>query len=96
MTILPHGQPDDPGPDYGPLTFRDAIGGRCLIFMGDRQIGEITQASWLRTTIHRVTIHLGSSPRRATASTLTQAKTFAMQEVAEFFAGTPMRMEARR
>lgn len=88
-------QPDDPGPDYGVLTFHDAVGGRSLVFMGDRQIGEIAQASWLRTTIYRITIHLGTSPRKATASTLDQAKVFAMQEVAEFFARTPMRLEVR-
>ncbi len=89
-------QPDDPGEFQSDLlSFRTCIADRCLIFMGDRQIGDIVQASWLRATIYRVTIHLGTSPRRATASTLTQAKVFALQEVAEFFARTPVRLELR-
>lgn len=93
MTILPNGQPDDPGHTSQLLSFRESIGSRCLIFMGERQVGEIVTASWLRAAVYRVTIHLGSSPRRVTASTIEQAKVFAHQEVAEFFARTPVRLE---
>lgn len=87
------GQPDDPGIKSDLLSFRSSVAGRFIIFMGERQIGDIVPASWLRAAVYRVTIHLGTSPRRATASTLAQAKVFAMQEVAEFFAGTPLRLE---
>ncbi len=96
MSNLHHridGQPDDPGIKPPLLSFRASVAGRCIIFMGERQIGDIVQASWLRCSVYKVTIHLGSSPRKATASTLNQAKVFAMQEVAEFFAGTPVRLE---
>lgn len=86
-------QPDDPGIKSDLLSFQMSIAGRCIIFMGERQIGDIVQASWLRAAVYRVTIHLGTAPRRATASTLDQAKVFAMQEVAEFFARTPVRLE---
>ena len=86
-------QPDDPGIKSDLLSFRASVAGRCIIFMGERQIGDIVPASWLRCAVYRVTIHLGSQPRKATASTLDQAKVFAMQEVAEFFARTPVRLE---
>ena len=59
--------------------------------MGERQVGEILPASWLRAAVYRVTIHLGTQPRRITASTLDQAKVFAAQEVVEFFARTPIK-----
>lgn len=96
MTLTHNRQPDDPGA-HGPelLSFRASIAGRCLIYMGERQIGEIVPASWLRAVFYKVTIHLGTSPRRVTASTIDQAKVFAHQEVAEFFARTPVRLEAR-
>jgi hypothetical protein len=87
------GPPDDPGIETPLLSFRMSVGNRCLVFMGERQIGDIVQASWLRMTTFIVTIHLGTQPRRITASTLDQAKVFATQEVFEFFAGTPVRLE---
>lgn len=87
------GQPDDPGIKSNLLSFQTSVAGRCTIFMGERQIGDIVQASWLRMTTYVVTVHLGTSPRKTTASTLDQAKVFAEQEVAEFFARTPVRLE---
>lgn len=89
-------QPDDPGPDHGPLSFRDMIGGCTHIYLGERQIGHIVQSNWLRVSVYKITIHLGTVPRHATASNLDQAKVFARQEVDEFFARTPVRIEARR
>jgi hypothetical protein len=91
-----HRQPDDPGASLCDLlSFKTSLAGRCLVFMGDQQIGDIVQASWLRATIYSVTIHLGTRPRRISANTLAQAKVFALQEVAEFFARTPVRLELR-
>jgi hypothetical protein len=87
------GQPDQPSTTGGLVRFRDGGSGRTVIFMGSRQIGEIVISSWLRATVYRVTIHLGTHPRRITASTLDQAKVFAEQEVLEFFAGTPVKVE---
>ena len=90
-----HHQPDDPGPDYGPLTFTDTLGGRAAIYLGRELIGCIEPKSWLRVKGYQVTIHLGMKPRKVQASTPEQAKTFAMQEVMEWLARTPMRLEAR-
>lgn len=92
MSDLRH-QPDNPGIKSELLSFRMSVAGRVIVFMGERQIGDIVPASWLRCAVYRVTIHLGSQPRKTTASTMAQAKVFAMQEVAEFFAGTPVRLE---
>lgn len=94
MTALHH-QPDIETPDHGPLSFLNAIGSRTLIFMGLEQIGVIEQVSYLRFINYRVTIHLGTNPRRVTASNLEQAKVFARQEVDEFFARTPLKLEVR-
>src|SRR4051812_7913369 len=88
------GQPDDPGIKSNLLSFRSSsVAGRCIIFMGERQIGDIAKESWLRMPVFVVTVHLGTTPRRVNASTLDQAKVFAIQEVFEFFAGTPVRLE---
>lgn len=86
-------QPDDPGIKSALLSFHTSVAGRIIVFMGERQIGDIVPASWLRAAVYRVTIHLGTAPRRVTASTLDQAKVFAEQEVFEFFAATPVRLE---
>ena len=91
MTAL-HKQPDDPGPDYGPCTFVDLLGGRAAIYLRAEPIGYIEPKSWLRVKGYQVTIHLGINLRRVNASNLAQAKTFAMQEVQAWVARTPMRL----
>lgn len=93
--ILPH-IPDDPGPDHGPLTFRDYSPGVTRIYWGGNLIGDIVQSSWGRlTTLHKVTLYLGMPPLKDTASNLTQAKVFARQKFDEFFARTPVKLEVR-
>jgi hypothetical protein len=89
-------QPDDPGPDYAPLTFQDSLGNRSVVFFGDWKIGEILPEMWLGMRGYTVRIALPGAKPSTRANSLTQAKTFAMQEVLDWIARTPMRLEARR
>lgn len=95
MNALPR-QPDDPGPDYGPLSFCPAIGGRELIFFGTIRIGEIAPRPWGRMRGFDIRINLPEVRPSIRADNEHQAKTFAMQEVQAWVARTPMKLEVRR
>jgi hypothetical protein len=92
-------QPDDPGPDFGPLVFLPvALGreGHELIFFGTIKIGEIVPRTWMRMHGYDIRIALPEVRPSIQASTARQARIFAMQEVQDWVARTPMRLEARR
>lgn len=88
--------PDDPGPDFSPLTFQDSLGNRSVVYFGDWKIGEITPEMWLGMRGFTLRLTLPGAKKSTRAATLNQAKTFAMQEVQDWVSRTPMRLEVRR
>lgn len=94
MTLI-HGQPDDPGPDYSPLTFLSSAMGREVIYLGRVRVGEIAPRTRMLMRGYEVRLSLPDARSSIHASNLNQAKTFAMQEVQDWVSRTPMRLEVR-
>ena len=85
-------QPDDPGLQYAPLTFRSSQLGRETAWLGSIMVGEVAPCLGGRLQQASVTIYLPGAPRKfLPASSLERAKRKLTQTTREWIAATGLR-----